>query len=423
MAKGQKENIKAANVDIMTNVNEILSCLTSCCSTKIFLENIHSILRNIAYADNFYIVLKDTDNNISFPYFTDTKDSFTKDELNQLKIDDLKSTLTNFALKTNKPCNFINSDIVEMQNNGDINLIGTVPEQWLCFPLTNKGQALGAFVIQSYRNSSEYSCSVVEVLLALSHVISSALDAFSKQQKLKLANEELNSHRDKLGLLVMERTSELKLEKEKLEVEVKSRKEAQVNLERNIKTLQIEIKENERLQKTLEFEATHDSLTGLANRKALFNAINRIKARNKRSEVSKQELFILYLDLDGFKVINDTFGHEAGDKVLIKIGQRVLPHIREYDLIARVGGDEFVILIEGADSNDSVHLIAERIIKDIERPIDIDTQKVCLSVSIGIASSNAPYHIESKLLGNADKAMYQAKKHGNGNVVWFKEDM
>jgi|GEM_PF-1669848 len=415
-----ENDVRTSNQEIFACIKDIITCLTTCKTTEVLLENIHSTLTSITYADNFYVVLKDPGNNISFPYFADTQDDFTNDELNDLHINDLKATLTHFALLTNKPCNFTFNDIVELQNSDEIDLLGTTPQQWLCYPLINKGKSLGAFVIQSYRSSSEYSPYICDVLLAISHIIASALDAFNSQKELELANEELNENKKKLNSLVIERTNEFKLKKEELEVEILKGKETQAELEHNLKALENAISDKKLLQKKLEFEATKDNLTGLANRKALYNAINRITARNLRNN---QKLFIMYLDIDGFKEVNDSLGHDAGDVVLMKVGQRILSHIREYDLVARVSGDEFVVLIECAENKNSIHLIAKRIIDDIQRPIEVFLNKINLSISIGIASSNNPYHIENKLLRYADNAMYQAKKQGSGNVVWFDDSL
>lgn len=410
--------VESASTDIIKYVTDIVTCLTTCQSTNSFLESVHSILNDVTYAENFYIVLKNENDDISFPYFTDTTDSFTNEELNQLQIEDLHATLTYYALQINKPCNFVFDDIVALQTRGEINLLGTKPKQWLCFPLANKGHALGAFVIQSYRSTTEYSQHTQDVLLAISHIIACALDAFKNQNDLRVANKELYEHRNKLGSLVQERTYELKLEKQKLEDEMITRQQVQCKLEQNVTLLKEEINQKEVLQKKLEIEATHDSLTGLANRNAFCKAIKSITAKNSSL---KHNIFILFLDLDGFKKVNDSLGHETGDNVLVEISRRLKTHFRKNDLVARIGGDEFVILIEDIDSKKSLHLIAERIICDIERPINVLESVVNISVSIGIACSENLNHLETKLLCNADNAMYQAKRQGSGNIVWFNE--
>lgn len=409
---------KLSNEELLSRIKDIVACLTTCQTIEEFLDSIHSILNSIMYAENFYVVLKGVDERISFPYFCDTQDSFTEDELSQLEFKDLKATLTYFALESNEPCNFNFSDIAQLQRSGKVSMLGTTPKQWLCYPLVSKGESLGAFVIQSYRSTIEYCDYILDILLTLSHVIASALDAFNKQSQIILANRELRTHRDELSSLVRERTSELNAEKQKLELEVGYRKQTQVDLENSLKALQGEMRQKEQLQAKLEFDVTHDSLTGLANRTALFHAIQRITARNKRSN---KKLFLLYLDLDGFKAVNDSFGHEAGDRVLIDIGQRISANIREYDLVARMGGDEFVILAEGVAGEDNIQQIAQRIIEDIEMPIEVGEDTISVSVSIGIACSDDPCDIETKLLRYADSAMYHAKKQGAGSIIWFHD--
>lgn len=153
----------------------------------------------------------------------------------------------------------------------------------------------------------------------------------------------------------------------------------------------------------------HDPLTGLSNRRELRSTLQRLK-----ETPSKQTVCALYLDLDGFKAVNDQFGHPAGDLLLIEVGQRLQRLVREDDLVCRLGGDEFIILLFGATSREAERK-SELIIAELSRPILLDhDQTTQVGVSVGIAI--APDHAESPedLISLADKALYLAKAEGKG---------
>jgi diguanylate cyclase (GGDEF)-like protein len=168
-------------------------------------------------------------------------------------------------------------------------------------------------------------------------------------------------------------------------------------------------------------EAYHDSLTGLPNR-ALF--IDRLSQAALRSRSGSGPLFaVLFLDLDGFKVINDSLGHMVGDELLKEIGLRLGAELREGDTIARFGGDEFAILINDMKSANEVIRLAERIRKGMEAPFWIADHEVFTSVSIGIALGAAGHEQPVDLLRDADTAMYRAKAHGKARHVVFDKAM
>jgi diguanylate cyclase (GGDEF)-like protein len=150
----------------------------------------------------------------------------------------------------------------------------------------------------------------------------------------------------------------------------------------------------------------HDPLTGLANRRLFYELFN---AELGRKERSGQPLAIAYLDLDGFKHVNDTYGHDVGDLVLCETAQRLLSTVRRADSVARLGGDEFVIVFElnGADSNDLI----SRIDRTLSAPIQITpTAAVYCPASIGTADTRTVGHDPDELLAAADDAMYEVKR-------------
>ena len=157
-----------------------------------------------------------------------------------------------------------------------------------------------------------------------------------------------------------------------------------------------------RLQAELRYAAVHDGLTGLANRAAFMSRL---------AETREGTFALLYLDLDGFKPVNDRWGHGTGDNVLAEIAHRIAEAVGADDLLARLGGDEFAVLVRGGES-DRAEELAEAIVDAVKRPITVHDEQVVLGVSIGIATGAAPEL--ASLLERADGAMYQAKTEGLG---------
>jgi diguanylate cyclase (GGDEF)-like protein/PAS domain S-box-containing protein len=173
------------------------------------------------------------------------------------------------------------------------------------------------------------------------------------------------------------------------------------------------------LEEQLEHQAFHDTLTGLANR-ALF--VDRVEHALARSERDAGSLAILFLDLDDFKTINDSLGHEWGDRVLVEVAARLERTLRPADTVARLGGDEFAILLESASLEDAIHVV-ERIIQPLEEPILQEAKTILLHASFGIALTEGRRWSGADLLRNADVAMYAAKARGGGGFEVFQPDM
>ncbi len=153
--------------------------------------------------------------------------------------------------------------------------------------------------------------------------------------------------------------------------------------------------------------ASYDSLTELANRALFQRAL-----AEACTQANESRSAVLYLDLDGFKQVNDTLGHATGDALLFAVAQRIRNCVREGDMAARLGGDEFAILMMGA-TEQAAALLAQRVLDGVGHPVYLEGHKVEVSVSIGIALSN-PGQSPDTLLGNADQALYQAKANGRG---------
>ncbi len=182
-----------------------------------------------------------------------------------------------------------------------------------------------------------------------------------------------------------------------------------------------DITERKRMEEKLRYDAYHDTLTGLPNR-ALF--MDRVGHALKLAKRRRDYLFaVLFLDVDRFKVVNDSIGHVEGDKLLIEIAQRLERCLREGDTIARLGGDEFAILIEDIKDARDATRVADRIQKALKRPFKLMGQEVFSSASIGIALSKSGYERAQDLLRDADTAMYRAKALGRARHEIFDTDM
>ncbi|MEE8252562.1 MAG: GGDEF domain-containing protein, partial [Hyphomicrobium sp.] len=164
-------------------------------------------------------------------------------------------------------------------------------------------------------------------------------------------------------------------------------------------------------QAELKRQALYDQLTGLANRNLFLDRLDQAFARAKREDSS---FCLLFLDLDGFKEVNDTFGHVAGDAILEEIGRRLSLSGRQTDTIARVGGDEFAVLLEIGARLEGAERLAQKFIDAIRVPFDWNEQKILLGVSIGIATYPADGADADAIMESADSAMYAAKKTGGG---------
>jgi len=227
---------------------------------------------------------------------------------------------------------------------------------------------------------------------------------------LHLANELLElekahcdavkqKHRLELEALVGERTQELQA--------------ANLNL-------RMQIAERRKAEQQLYFEAHHDALTKLPNRAMFSDRLGYAIRHLKRHP--NQRFAVLFIDLDRFKMINDTLGHHAGDLFLIEIANRLRACVRDNDVLARLGGDEFVILLDSLESDDAEE-VASRIIASIEQPYTLEGNTLYSNASIGIALCHRHYKNSDEILRDADAAMYQAKSLGRGRYVFFDDSM
>ncbi|GBG15093.1 uncharacterized protein NMK_2696 [Novimethylophilus kurashikiensis] len=176
-----------------------------------------------------------------------------------------------------------------------------------------------------------------------------------------------------------------------------------------------EIKKSEEL---IWNQANYDALTGLPNRRM---TLDRLDFEIKKSRRENLPLVVLFIDLDGFKEVNDTFGHDIGDQLLIEVSQRILKCVRESDTLGRIGGDEFVVILGEVVDIDSTDRILKEMLNAISEPYLLQNHAVTISASIGLALFPDDSEDASTLLKSADKAMYEAKHRGKNQHCWYSE--
>jgi diguanylate cyclase (GGDEF)-like protein len=174
----------------------------------------------------------------------------------------------------------------------------------------------------------------------------------------------------------------------------------------------LDIGKQKQEEERLRHRALHDGLTGLANRGLFLNRAELMLSRLRRRP--DRSFAIFFLDLDGFKLVNDELGHAAGDAVLLEIADRLRLCVRPQDTVARFGGDEFALLVDETGAEDQIEHVAMRLHEEVGRVIRLPDAEARVSASIGIALAHDSYADAAAMLRDADRAMYQAKHAGKG---------
>jgi len=222
----------------------------------------------------------------------------------------------------------------------------------------------------------------------------------------------------------------VELNQKNLELERKTRELEAINGDLRIRRLQdlesvnaalkTEVQERKIAEERATELAIRDTLTGLFNRRSL---LERLKHSIVRANRRKEGLALMFLDLDKFKEINDTFGHEVGDELLKQVAEHLTSVVRESDMVARLGGDEFVVLLEGFPDANDVMKVAKKIVQINSEPHSISSQQIKTSATIGISFYPQDGSTAEDLLKNADMAMYHAKQKERGSIQFFHEEL
>lgn len=360
-----------------------------------FYKTLHDIINSLTVAKNCFIAVLDRERkNVYFPYYIDEHYTRNPDEL--IPIEEFTSTLTGIIFRTGEVLHADNAGLAELNRSGEANVRGLTAQDWLGVPLKHEGKILGALVIQSYERGFLYGQQDEDLLVYVSRHIATALHR-------KQADEELRATHD--GLRLANRR-----------LEQRAREISTANLK-----LEAMLEERRSIQEKLIYDALHDVLTDLPNRALFLNRLEQALKRSKsRGEV---EFAVFFLDLDRFKIINDSLGHLVGDALLQQTSRRLLDCIRPGDTLARFGGDEFCMLLDNISTQQQAIKIADRILQKFTAPFILDAQEVFTSTSIGITLSPMGYEEPEAILRDADAAMYQAKSQGKARYQVFDKGM
>jgi diguanylate cyclase (GGDEF)-like protein len=349
-----------------------------------FYSMVHNIVGQLINAENFYIAKYNAiDDELFFAYFLDQR--FTENT-EHFKPRKLSKGYTELVLKSAETILLNQKDMLSLYQEGKTVKPEAEVVSWLGVPLINSGEVLGAMVLQSYQRSTQFTEQDAELLRFVSRHVASAM------QRREIADYERKAH-------------------ELLEHQVKLRTVA----------LEDEIKQRKEAEEKLKHAASHDILTGLPNRAVFLDLLKRAIACNKRRPAFK--FAVLFLDLDRFKVVNDSLGHHAGDLLLKNIATTLIDAVRDTDTVARLGGDEFVILVEDIANDEEAYDIAKRITELLSSPFCIENQSVFIGTSIGVLFNNERYDSADNMLRDADIAMYHAKDKGKGRFEVFDSSM
>jgi diguanylate cyclase (GGDEF)-like protein len=348
---------------------------------------VHEIVGELLDARNFYIaLLTDDGSELEFPYSVDERDT-------RQRTRKLGRGLSEYVLRTARPLLADRADIEALEAQGEVRSVGTKSVCWLGVPLLIGGRVTGLIAVQSYTPDYLYTPRDEELLSFVSLHIANALERRRADESLRQAYAELEQR-------VAARTSEL----------------ADTNRE-----LRDQISVRERIEYKLKHEALHDTLTGLPNRSQLLAKLGLSLARFQADEA--QGFAVLFLDLDRFKVVNDSVGHLVGDELLKEAARRIQRCIRDPDMVARLGGDEFAIVVDHLHGSDDAVTVAERVIRALSEPMRIAGKELYTSASIGIAHADPRYRKPEELLRDADVAMYRAKAAGRQRFALFDEHL
>ncbi len=184
--------------------------------------------------------------------------------------------------------------------------------------------------------------------------------------------------------------------------------------------VQNDITTEKEYQSQLVYNASHDALTGLPNR---YLIEDRLKQACRSGKHAQRVLALLFIDLDGFKPINDSLGHEVGDRILQEVGRRIERLLGSGDTVGRFGSDEFIVIMPDLDHLAQAQSMTERLLSGIAEPFEIATHEIRLTASIGVSVSDADTSSPMQLLQQADLAMYKAKRQGKNTFQWFTKDL
>jgi diguanylate cyclase (GGDEF)-like protein/PAS domain S-box-containing protein len=436
-----------------------------------FYASIHVIVAELMYARNFYLALLDEGTRaLKFEYFVDQVDTAPP----QVKPG---KTLTEYVMRTGVPLLASPAVFERLMAGGEVEVVGAPSVDWLGVPLMRGDSAFGVLVVQSYSETARYTEEDRDILTFVSQHVAAALDRRRAADALRESEARFRTlaetapcaifiyqddgfryvnpaaasitgySRDELrelnfwGLVhpdfreaVRERglarqhgesassRYEFKIERRDGEERWLDSSASSVDFGGRPAVLGIafDVTERKRAEEQIKSLAYHDVLTGLPNR-LLFN--DRLNVAVAQAHRQQQRLGILFLDLDRFKVINDSLGHSLGDRLLQAVAERLEAGVREGDTVARLGGDEFILLLPGIARADDIARVAEKILDSLRLPFRLEGRDLFVTASIGLSLYPEDGLDGETLIKNADIAMYRAKEQGRDNFQLYTHAM
>ncbi|MEN2396430.1 sensor domain-containing phosphodiesterase [Pseudomonas halotolerans] len=338
-------------------------------------QTLHGIVGDLLSAQNFYIALfDDAIDEVTFPYYVDERRTTLPEARRGCR------GLTEYVIRQRRPCLIDPFDADRLSAQGELEVAyeSVRFHSWLGIPLFDGDVVRGVLAVQSYTAQVRYTLRDQELLTFVSRHIDTALSRRTAAEAIHAANLRLEAR-------VQDRTREL-----------------------------------DHANAKLQHENAHDALTGLPNRTYLQQRLNLAWSR---FESDGGQLSVMFIDLDRFKMVNDSFGHHFGDLLLMQAAHRLRSCLRDTDMLARLGGDEFAVLAPEAPLAVVIE-IAERILSVFDLPFFINDHEVFSSCSIGIVSADSQFHHEpADLLRDADAAMYRVKSAGRDSYAVFNQEV
>ncbi|MEO8810694.1 MAG: EAL domain-containing protein [Rhodanobacter sp.] len=367
---------------LQTALFRIAELATASIDSGEFYRRVHAVVAELLNAENFYIaLLSDDRQQLLFPYVVDAVKRPPASR-------PLGRGLSEYVLRLGCALRADNDAIEELERHHKIapGRMGSPALCWLGVPLIVGDEVIGLVTVQSYSEAVSYGPSDQELLSFVATQIASSLTRRRAAESLQRAYLQLE-HR------VEERTLALRKE----------------------------IIERERVQDQLKHQVMHDPLTGLPNRSYLRDRIDRVLTPARSA--SAPCCALLYLDVDRFKIINDSLGHLAGDEVLKEVATRLSGCVRHPDLVARLSGDEFAILLETVEQPADANAVAQRVMDALAVPMPVGGKELQVTASVGIAIGDAHYRAADEVLRDADIALYRAKELGRKRYQLFDETL